>query len=183
MSDWAATIILRFLYPPRFRLTPGGVGSGDKERALDSVSASTASIFGDDKSEISPGKPTWKDVDILSSGDSATKATTQREELEDDESAALVEVRPPEKTVPAVRMTREKMILPMTQHAKPGVPARDRPGRAPPHPRDLSGVPAKKIPRLEGEVDADECDPVWLKDKADKFMVPFYGISGSRSLS
>lgn len=76
-------------------------------------------------------------------------------------------VHAPPRIMPDIRKS-EKMILPMTAHAKPGVPARDRPGRAPPHPREH--VPAKSH-HLEGERDHDETDPVWLKDEADKRMV------------
>ena len=41
-----------------------------------------------------------------------------------------------------------------------------------PHPREALGdQPQKAVPQLAGETDHDETDPVWLKDKADQFMV------------
>ncbi|CAD7936732.1 unnamed protein product [Amoebophrya sp. A120] len=89
----------------------------------------------------------------------------------DSEEEYQMEILPPKPHLPEVRQAgTHKMILPMTRHAKPGVPARDRPGRAPPHPRDLTGVAAPKQHKLAGETDYDESDPVWLKDKADKCM-------------
>ena len=66
----------------------------------------------------------------------------------------------------------------MTAQAKPGVPARDRPGRAPPLPKQIENSNGKqaqdegrKVAKLEGEQEQDESDPVWLKDKADELMV------------
>ena len=37
-------------------------------------------------------------------------------------------------------------------------------------PQDMQGQKVHKVPRLEGEKDYDEDDPVWLKDQADGFM-------------
>jgi len=85
-----------------------------------------------------------------------------------------MELLPAVKELPPVRgkgAPTQKLIIPMTAHAKPGVPARDRPGRAPPMPQDVnSGGKVQRVPRLEGENDYLEDDPVWLKDKADTFM-------------
>jgi len=94
-----------------------------------------------------------------------------------DSDEDFVEILPPDKELPEVRFGKgktEKLVLPMTTQARPGVPARDRPGRAPPHPKELqdraNAAAAAKQRKLVGELDPEEDDPVWLKDKGDSHM-------------
>eukprot|EP00398_MALV-I-01_sp_L67-1_P000049 gene49-140_t len=70
-----------------------------------------------------------------------------------------------EVTLP-VRKGPEKIGLRFSERALPGVPARDRPDREPPKPKGKI-----QRPKLHGEDDHLENDPVFLKDKADKFMI------------
>lgn len=63
---------------------------------------------------------------------------------EPDSEEEYMELLPAEKPLPAPREKQAKMLLPFTKQAKPGVPARDLPGRAPPMPKDVSGQPPIK---------------------------------------
>lgn len=86
------------------------------------------------------------------------KPTNAEELRSPSKDENTIEVLPPVRSV-AVRKT-ENFAIPFTKHARPGVPARDLPGRAPPHPRGVAPKP---------EV-SEEMDPVWLKDKGDTFL-------------
>ena len=61
-------------------------------------------------------------------------AAADKAKPDSDSEDEYLELHPPEKELPQVRKT-EKLVIPMTRQVRPGVPARDRPGRAPPHPR------------------------------------------------
>ncbi|CAD7959872.1 unnamed protein product [Amoebophrya sp. A25] len=156
-------------------------GEQDEEKASASASSSSKKAKTASKEErLLPGGDDDEDEDVDDVSEEAdtpdqpdTSKTSKTKKPQDDpdsEDEYQLEVLPPVRQLPNVRKT-EKMILPMTRHAKPGVPARDRPGRAPPHPRELAGAAvAKQQHRLEGETEEDETDPVWLKDKADRCM-------------
>jgi tetratricopeptide (TPR) repeat protein len=74
-----------------------------------------------------------------------------------------------EEYIPDIRENPGKVGLRFSVRPRPGVPVRDRGQRAPPHPKDM--VKSELPPMLAGDMDRDESDPVWLKDKADACMV------------
>jgi tetratricopeptide (TPR) repeat protein len=74
-----------------------------------------------------------------------------------------------EEYVPDVRDNPGKIGMRFSVRPRPGVPVRDRGQREPPRPKNM--VKSEVPPMLAGDEDADEADPVWLKDKADNLMV------------
>lgn len=74
-----------------------------------------------------------------------------------------------EEYIPDVRENPGKIGIAFSVRPRPGVPVRDRGQRAPPHPKEV--VKSELPPMLAGDMDRDESDPVWLKDKADNLMV------------
>lgn len=69
---------------------------------------------------------------------------------------------------PPTRETSGKMVMPFTERPRQGVPVRDRGQRPQPFPQNK--VKSEAPPMVE-EVEQDEDDPVWLKDKGDGLMV------------
>lgn len=74
-----------------------------------------------------------------------------------------------EEYFPDVRDNPGKIGIRFTMRPRAGVPVRDRGQRAPPFPKQQ--VKGELPPMIAGDEPADENDPVWLKDKADKLMV------------
>ena len=92
------------------------------------------------------------------SGSSSAGSTPGRAVVSDDifDDKAL-EAKLDEMTLP-VRKGPEKIGLTFSARAMPGVPARDRPDREPPKPKGKI-----QRPKLHGEDDHLESDPVFLK--------------------
>lgn len=68
---------------------------------------------------------------------------------------------------PPTRETTGVMVMPFTERPRQGVPVRDRGQRPQPFPKKVQS----ELPPMVEEVEQDEDDPVWLKDKGDGLMV------------